>query len=224
MKKTLGLLNTRNIKGSEPLQINLKDIRNSGKRGKWWLVGASYRDEDEDAKANPALAHSPTTEQERENRFDDGLRNLLQLAREQRMNTDIRRSIFMTIMSATDYRDAHQRLLKLGLKKVQQLEIPKVLIRCAVDEQTYNPFYALLARLLCQDRKLKMAFKFTLWDYFKSMEEDEDRYDDDIGDTLDMRAIVNLAKIYGSLVVEGNLWLSALNVSAGLTFPVAPAH
>ena len=223
MKKTLGSLNTRTIRASEPLRIGLKDIRDTDKRGKWWLVGASYKDEDrteqEVAALQLKLQHSPHGEDE--GMVDHGSTDLLQLAREQRMNTDVRRSIFVSIMSATDYRDAHMRLLKLRLKKSQELEIPKVLIHCAGAEKIYNPYYTLIARKLCSDRKLKMAFQFSLWGLFKRMGEGEEGIDEELDeqdeqdDALGMRSIVNLAKLYGILVAEGGLDLGVLKV--GLT-------
>ncbi|KAK3062329.1 hypothetical protein LTS18_004345, partial [Coniosporium uncinatum] len=43
MKKTLGSLNQRTIKAAEPLRIGLADIRDTEKKGKWWLVGASWQ-------------------------------------------------------------------------------------------------------------------------------------------------------------------------------------
>ncbi len=212
MKKTLGSLNIKNLRATEPLRITLRDIRDSDKRGKWWLVGASYRDEDRETPAAVSSGdydiHAATTKD------GDNTTNLLQLAREHRMNTDIRRSIFVTIMSASDYKDAYMCLLKLRLKKSQELEIPGVLTHCACAEKTYNPFYTLIARQLCSDRKLKMAFQFTLWALFKRMGESEDGEgeDEEDGDALDMRAIVNLAKMFGTLVVDGGLRLSILKV------------
>jgi nucleolar MIF4G domain-containing protein 1 len=44
---------------------------------------------------------------------------LVQLAAAQRMNTDIRRAIFCIIMSAEDYVDAFEKLLRLGLSGKQ---------------------------------------------------------------------------------------------------------
>ncbi|MCJ1381905.1 suppressor of glycerol defect [Xylographa soralifera] len=217
MKKTLGSLNTRNLKASEPLRIGLNDIKNTDKRGKWWLVGASYRDEDK--QEVQLSSRRPGSEFQADSLDNQESRDLavetddvLQLAKQHRMNTDIRRSIFITIMSATDYRDAHLRLLKLRLKKSQELEIPKVLIHCAGAEAIYNPYYTLIARLLCSDRKLKMAFQFSLWDLFKRMgeDEDEDGDDDEERENLDTRTIVNLAKMFGGLVADGGLTVGVL--------------
>ena len=216
MKKTLGTLNTRSLKGTEPLRIGLKDIQESDKKGKWWLVGASWvgnekADEEEEDPSKP-------TRPSKHNLPDDvapdaGTSDLAQLAREQRMNTDIRRAIFITIMSASDYQDAVMRLDKLRLKKVQELEIPKVLIHCAGAEANYNPYYTMISQKLCGDRKLKMAFQFSLWDLFKRMGEGDDEDegpDEEDDDQLTMRYIVNLAKMYAHLIVNGGLTISIL--------------
>ncbi|MCJ1471585.1 dihydrolipoamide dehydrogenase precursor [Lambiella insularis] len=214
MKKTLGTLNMRKLKASEPLRIGLNDIKDTDKRGKWWLLGASYTGEDQDQAAKPSRRKGQdyASGQEKSGVIANDSNSLFQLARQHRMNTDIRRSIFVTIMSATDYRDAHFRLTKLGLKTSQRLEIPKVLIHCAGAEGLYNPFYTLIARRLCSDHKLKMAFQFSLWDLFNSMdEEDENSGDDDQKEAnLETRTIVNLAKMFGALVADGGLAIGIL--------------
>ncbi|TVY87768.1 Suppressor of glycerol defect protein [Lachnellula willkommii] len=207
MKKTLGTLNTRSLKASEPLRIGLKDIQGSDKRGKWWLVGASWSGNAVE-ESNPSAAGYVSTSQVE----DAGTSDLVQLAKEQRMNTDVRRAIFITIMSATDYQDAYLRLTKLKLKKVQEYEVPKVLIHCCGAEKAYNPYYTLVAKKVCSDRKLKTAFQFCLWDSFKKMGESDD--DDDVAedeeDAMDLRRVFNLAKMFGSLIADGSLGLGVL--------------
>lgn len=219
MKKTLGTLNMRNIRAGEPLRVGLKDLRESDKRGKWWLIGASYKDESRDQMRDVLKANSGRTVSEMKI-TDDSSTDLIQLAREQHMNTDVRRSIFIAIMSATDYKDAHLRLQKLRLKKAQELEIPKVLIHCAGAEEMYNPFYSFVARCVCSDRKLKKAFQFPLWDLFKRMGEGQDNAeensDDENEDKLGLRSLVNLAKLFGVLIAEGGLPISVLKVRSCL--------
>ncbi|KAL8695250.1 MAG: hypothetical protein Q9218_000288 [Villophora microphyllina] len=216
MKKTLGSLNTRNIKASEPLRVGLQDIRESGKRGKWWLVGASYKDPTESVEHRRASSEDSDSQKSDEGHFSQNMAgDLLQVAREQRMNTDVRRSIFVAIMSATDYNDAYQRLMKLRLKKSQELEIPKVIIHCAGAEEAYNPYYTLLARRVCTDRKLKIAFQFSLWAFYKRLGEDVDDDKDEAVEEEDkpgMRTIVNLAKMFGTLIADGGLTLNTLKI------------
>lgn len=218
MKKTLGSLNSRAIKASEPMRIGLKDLRDTEKKGKWWLVGASWRN---DAADEPVAEEKPSKDKKKqapaEEIIESGTTDLLQLAREQRMNTDIRRAIFISIMSASDFKDAHMRLTKLRLKKAQELEIPRVLIHCAGAEQSYNPYYTLIARRLCSEKALKKAFQFSLWDLFKRMGEREDGdeadFDEEDGEeSLTTRKIVNLGKMFGMLVADGGLSIASLKV------------
>lgn len=216
MKKTLGSLNTRGLKATEPLRIGMKDLRNKEKVGNWWLVGASYKDDVPDNDGiNPVIpANEQTTKGE--GYPDSTAAELVQLAKEQRMNTDVRRSIFVSIMSSTDYNDAYFRLMKLRLKRAQELEIPKVLIHCAGAENNYNPFYTFLSRRVCSNKKLKMSFQFCLWDLFKQMGEGDDERDEEEADeskkTLGLRSLVNLAKMYGILIAERGLSLDILRI------------
>ena len=213
MKKILGSMNKGSIKVSEPLRVGLEDIRNSHRKGRWWLVGASYRGEEENAPSNNSKMLEPQDTEENEDTEDPHMpMKLLELAREQRMNTDIRRSIFVTILSSRDYKDAHVQLLKLGMKKAQEAEIPKVIIRCARAERAYNPYYTLLSKKLCTDRKIKMAFQFSFWDLLKRMEDDDDLSDTEQTGNVDMQGLVNVAKMYGTLISEGSLTVLIMKV------------
>ncbi|KZM28309.1 uncharacterized protein EKO05_0000213 [Ascochyta rabiei] len=225
MKKQLGTLNSRNLKATEPLRVGLKDIRDTDKVGKWWLVGASWR--------NQAQSDVPAEEEKEPGRkrveideFDeDGEVDLAQLAREQRMNTDVRRAIYVSIMSATDFKDAQIRLNKLNLKKAQEVEIPKVIIHCAGTEKTYNPYYTILARKVCSDHKTRKSFQFALWDIFKSLGENQDggADSDDEGDDskdVSLRKLVNQGKLYGTLMAKRVLSVTCLK---NLNFPYLQA-
>lgn len=216
MKKTLGSLNNRNLKGTEPLRIGAKDLRDRDKIGTWWLVGASYKggvpEQDDSIPAREAGRQIG----EEGSHLDRSATDLVNLAKEQGMNTDVRRSIFISVMSSTDYNDAYVRLMKLRLKKAQRIEIPKVLIHCAGGEKAYNPFYTYLSRRICSDKKLKMSYQFCLWDLFKQMGEGTDegdkRRDENGNGNLELRSLVNIAKMFGVLIAEGGLSLDVLKI------------
>ena len=230
MKKALGTLSSRKLRSTEPLRVDLRDVRNSEKRGNWWLPRGIKEDNNGRESEDELAAGSDAGSEAIDARMMDselGLTSLLRLAKEQNMNTDVRRAIFVSIMSATDHRDAHIRLTKLHLKRAQEIEIPRVLIQCAGAEQAYNPYYTLVARKLCADRRLKMAFRFGLWGLFRAMGEehedddgdgdgDEDRgrssRQEEDADAMSTRMIVNLARMYGTLVAEGALGLVTLKV------------
>ncbi|CAZ83881.1 unnamed protein product [Tuber melanosporum] len=223
MKRLLGALNNGRIRASEPLRISLKDIRNTDAKGKWWLVGASWA-------GNPASTSTstasglPSKAPKKSKKDPEDLdfysnTDLLQLAREQRMNTDIRQAIFVAIMSAEDYTDAYLRILKLRLKRKQEPEIPRVLIHCCGSEASYNPYYTLVARKLCAQNNLRMAFTFSLWGVFRRMGEGEGGGEADLfgedgenDEDLDMRKILNLSRMYGTLVAQDALGLDILKI------------
>ncbi|KAF1848534.1 dihydrolipoyl dehydrogenase [Cucurbitaria berberidis CBS 394.84] len=222
MKKQLGTLNTRNLKATEPLRVGLSDIRDTEKKGKWWLVGASWRNEPgteasvEESKGTSRKKIDTDVEE------DDSEVDLVQLAREHRMNTDIRRAIFISIMSATDFKDAQIRLSKLNLKKSQETEIPRVIVHCAGAEKTYNPYYTVLARKTCSDHKARKSYQFALWDLFKSLGERQDGAEDSDGDEeskgndVSLRKLVNQGKLYGTLIAKKALPITSLK---NLNFP-----
>ncbi|KAA8647179.1 MIF4G domain-containing protein [Aspergillus tanneri] len=218
MRKILGSLNSsRSIRASEPISISRNDIHNASKKGKWWLVGASWK-EDPLESARHELAVSQGHSLPTPGYDSDDEPDYMSLAKAHRMNTDVRRSIFVAIMSAPDYQDAHVRLLKLRLKRSQEYEIPRVLCHCTMEEEAYNPYYTLIARRLCGEmgRRIKVSFMYTLWNIFKRMgetgaDEDEAEFnDDDEQQNLPMASIVNLAKMYGNLIADGTLNLGIL--------------
>ncbi|KAI9751110.1 MAG: Ubiquinone biosynthesis protein coq9, mitochondrial [Chaenotheca gracillima] len=221
MKKLLGSLNSRSLRASEPMRVGLKDIKDTEKKGKWWLVGASWKGDGPEERISESSKQSSRDPGEAESISavtDSGTADLLKLAKEQRMNTDIRRAIFITIMSASDHQDAYLRLMKLRLKRSQEQEIPRVLLHCAGAEQSYNPYYTLIARKLCGEHRMRMAFQFGLWDLFKRMGEqgDDDELEDrsmgldDEDRQLGMRSVVNYAKLYGRMISDGGMGLSVL--------------
>lgn len=88
MKKFLGKMGEKSLRsGSEPVRVSLSDIRNVKEKGKWWLVGASWRNDE--LNLAPEENIEPAAEEE-----------LLSRAREQRMNTEIRRTVFIALMGS----------------------------------------------------------------------------------------------------------------------------
>ncbi|KAK7208268.1 hypothetical protein BZA70DRAFT_273287 [Myxozyma melibiosi] len=222
MRKFLG-----NIPGSaEALRVTLDDIRNVETRGKWWLVGAAWsgdgtagvrvRDVDMDDNDVDISAVKDI--------LDTAEPDWLALARQQRMNTDIRRAIFVAIMGSEDYVDANERLMSLKLKRVQEREIPRVVLHCCGNEKDFNPFYAYVSAELCKQHSVKKTFQFSLWDYFKELDGDMDEEDDDndsddedtdlrfvgrgeVDEKTRRRKSKNFSKFFAVLVGEGRMGL-----------------
>ncbi|XP_056015685.1 nucleolar MIF4G domain-containing protein 1-like [Ostrea edulis] len=146
--------------GEGQLHVTLKDLMNAEEKGRWWLVGSAWEGPTQDPK--PAVAM--------ESVVGDVSSQLLELARKQRMNTDIRKNIFCVIMSSQDYIDAFDKLLRLGLKNQQEREIIHIIVDLCLQEKNYNPFYTLLLQKFClYHRRFQMSTQFLMWDRFKDM-------------------------------------------------------
>lgn len=78
------------------------------KKGQWWLSGDIASTTDNVKEVAKAI-HKEVLETQK----------LVQLAAAQRMNTDVRRAIFCIIMSAEDYVDAFEKILRLDLSGKQ---------------------------------------------------------------------------------------------------------
>ncbi|PUU82249.1 hypothetical protein B9Z19DRAFT_1099250 [Tuber borchii] len=182
MKKLLGALNNRQIRTSEPLRVSLTDIRNTDAKGK---CQSPQEGRERSRRPKLLLEHRP-----------------IAISPRARMNTDVRQAIFVAIMSAEDYTDAYFCILKLWLKRKQEPEIPRVLIYCCGSEATYDPCYTLVARKLCAQNSLRMAFAFRLWGVFRRMGESEGGKEE----------ILNLPRMYGALVAKDALGLDILKI------------
>ncbi|RCK62909.1 Suppressor of glycerol defect protein 1 [Candida viswanathii] len=222
LKKFLGTIN--NNKFGDPIQVSLDDIHNVETRGKWWLVGSAWKGHTQDQ----ASSKHDVDELAMNDILDNAEPNWMELAKSQRMNTDIRRAIFVSIMSANDYIDAVTKLDKLSLKRSQEREIPKVLIHCTTMEPSWNPYYGVLANKLCDSHSLRKTFQFMFWDLIKDLDggsgdnDDEDDdfmgFDNDDGDEeAKMKRILNLGRFYGFLLAEGTMPLHNLRTVNFLT-------
>ncbi|CAX39927.1 suppressor of glycerol defect protein, putative [Candida dubliniensis CD36] len=218
LKKFLGGINEN--KSGDPIQVSLQDIQNVVTRGKWWLVGSAWKGHETDKPKDDVdiVAMSDI--------LDNAEPNWMELAKAQRMNTDIRRAIFVSIMSANDYIDAVTKLDKLALKRNQEREIPKVLIHCATMEPSWNPYYGVLGNKLCDSHSFRKTFQFMLWDLIKELDggsaDDEEEEDNFIGfDSFDeenkMKRILNLGRFYAFLLAEGSMPLHNLRTVNFLT-------
>lgn len=88
------------VRAYEPLRVSLSDLLNADTKGKWWLVGAGWSGNplvDREAEiANVKLGKKKKAEPAALE--DEEL--LQELARKQGMNTDVRRAVFVILMTS----------------------------------------------------------------------------------------------------------------------------
>lgn len=199
--------------GDACLHISLQDFLQAETRGRWWRAGASWggrtvqasavvpRDHSAQQKSAPSTASNATPDEEKQ---------LLRVAKKLGMNTDIRKQIFLVVMSSRDVTDAFERLARLDLKGKQDREVARVLCECCGSEKNYNEFYAELAALFCaQNRQYKITLQYAFWDLFKTL--GEHAAGDKARKQADRRAI-NMARMLAHLTANFHMSLSALKV------------
>lgn len=107
----------------------------------------------------------------------------------------------MAVAGASDYLDAFDRVLQLGLKEQQDREVSRVLVHCCGQEAAFNPFYAHLAARLCEfDQRHRFSFQLTFWDQFKELGK------------MPVRRAANVARMLAHMVGAGALTLAVLKV------------
>ncbi|XP_061569105.1 nucleolar MIF4G domain-containing protein 1 [Cololabis saira] len=164
LRKLQRTLISRSAKGSDmKLRVSLENLLAAEQVGRWWIVGSSW-------SGAPMISKQDDTSTKQSTAEGQFSAKVLDLAKKQRMNTDIRKNIFCVVMTSEDYLDAFEKLLRMGLKDKQEREIVHVLMDCCLQEKSFNAFYAVLGEKLCSHhRRFQMTFQFRLWDKFKEL-------------------------------------------------------
>ncbi|XP_037410130.1 pre-mRNA-splicing factor CWC22 homolog [Triticum dicoccoides] len=67
---------------------------------------------------------------------------------------NLRRTIYLTIMSSVDFEEAGHKLLKIKLEPGQEMELNIMLLECCSQERTYLRYYGLLGQRFCMINKV----------------------------------------------------------------------
>ncbi|NWS20674.1 NOM1 protein, partial [Pachyramphus minor] len=86
------------------LRVSLESLLGADQVGRWWIVGSSW-------SGAPMISDTNSKTQQKLH-LGKVSSKIMELARKQRMNTDIRRSIFCVLMASEDFMDAFEKLLK----------------------------------------------------------------------------------------------------------------
>ena len=82
-----------------PLRVSLQDLLSAEKKGKWWLVGAGWSGNPLVEREAALFEKAPERGPKRRAVVPED-ETILELARKQGMNTDIRRSVFLVLMTS----------------------------------------------------------------------------------------------------------------------------
>lgn len=119
-------------------------------------------------------------------------------------NTDLvnlRRSIYLTIMSSGGFEEACHKLMRINLPTGREDELPSMIIECCSQERTYNKFFGLIGERFCKLNRLwKDLFEEQFAKYFDTIH----RYE-----TNRLRII---AQFFGHLLASDGIGWHVFNV------------
>ncbi|KAI3641129.1 hypothetical protein MIR68_000859 [Amoeboaphelidium protococcarum] len=196
------LLQKRSINPHEPLRCSLNDILNVKSKGAWWIIGAPWVGNQYTAGGGDN--HQPSHAQSDSKQSSQMQSSVQKLQKKLNINTDLRRQIFSIFMECEDYIDAHEKLMKLGLKDRQEREIVRMILYCCQKEKIYNPFYGALAERLCQSsHSHKVTLQYAIWDFIKELQSTSN---------VSARKISHVANLTAQLIKAYSLSMSVLKV------------
>ena len=189
----------KSSKGENSLRVSLEELIDADSKGKWWIVGSAW--EGRQAGAAPSLPKESGVSTSTDHLNDATLKKIEQLAVKQRMNTQLRKTIFAILLTAEDYVDCFQRLLKLNLNEKQEREIVYVLGSACLHEKSFNPYYAHVAsKLAGHDKRFQITFKYWFWDKYREL------------DSMPAKRVVNLANLVAQLLLREAMSLAAFKI------------
>ena len=198
---------------SKTLRVTVQDILDIEIKGRWWRVGAKWTGHKNDTEKKNQVEKESTINSKNDVKMDAKQKKLLALAAKQRMNTDLRRSIFCIIVGSDDCQDAFENLVRSDmLKGKNEREVVRVIVHCCGTEKVYNPYYAFLGNRISEyQSNCRFTFQLTFWDNFKQF------------DTMKPRKAANLAKLLAYLLMNNRSNLNVLKVierSITMRYPI----
>lgn len=111
------------------------------------VLGEASGSEDDDDEEGEDASDSEESEDEAEKAMEI----------KDQSNTDLvnlRRSIYLTIMSSGVFEEACHKLMRINLPAGREDELPSMIIECCSQERTYNKFFGLIGERFCKLNRL----------------------------------------------------------------------
>ncbi|KAI9494632.1 MIF4G-domain-containing protein [Zychaea mexicana] len=67
---------------------------------------------------------------------------------------DLRRKIYLTVMSSVDYEECCHKLMKINIQEGQEIELCNMIIECCSQERTFLKYYGLMAERFCKMNRI----------------------------------------------------------------------
>ncbi|KAI5064863.1 hypothetical protein GOP47_0019558 [Adiantum capillus-veneris] len=110
------------------------------------ILGESSSDDDDDG--DNGSGQSSDDDEDDEDEEEEMQRMKIRDETETNL-VNLRRTIYLTIMSSVDFEEAGHKLLKIKLEPGQEMELNIMLLECCSQERTYLRYYGLLGQRFC---------------------------------------------------------------------------
>ncbi|GKV19143.1 hypothetical protein SLEP1_g29436 [Rubroshorea leprosula] len=112
-------------------------------------------EESEDEEGSGSGSDDEDGDDEDEDEDDEEEEQKMRIKDETETNlVNLRRTIYLTIMSSVDFEEAGHKLLKIKLEPGQEMELCIMLLECCSQERTYLRYYGLLGQRFCLINKV----------------------------------------------------------------------
>ena len=107
---------------------------------------------------------------------------------------NLRRTIYLVIMSSLDYEECVHKLLKLRVPEDQEMELCQMVIECCSQERTYAKFYGHIGERLCKlHRRWSALYEQSFRTYYDTIH----RYE--------TNRLRNIARFFGALLATDSI-------------------
>ena len=157
-------------------------------------------DEDSDDSGTDADSESGSSSDDSES-ADDAQRQLEIHDRTETNLINLRRTIYLTIMSSLDFEESVHKLLKLEVPEGQDIELCNMIVECCSQERTYSKFYGNMGERFCKlHRKWSENFEQSFRNYYDTIH----RYE--------TNRLRNIARFFGHLFSTDSISWASLSV------------
>ncbi|KAI9668703.1 MAG: pre-mRNA-splicing factor cwc22 [Trizodia sp. TS-e1964] len=139
-----------------------------------------------------------------ESEDDEEIKQDRELDIKDQTNTDLvnlRRTIYLTIMSSIDFEECCHKLMKVSLPPGQESELPSMVIECCSQERTYSKFYGLIGERFAKLNRLwTELFEASFAKYYDTIHR------------FETNRLRNIARFFGHLISSDAVGWHVLSV------------
>lgn len=189
----------------EGLNVFKKDPKFVENEDRYRSIKAEILGENSDSDDSGSDADSETDsgsdESEAGGGEDDAQRQLEIHDRTETNLINLRRTIYLTIMSSLDFEESVHKLLKLEVPEGQDIELCNMIVECCSQERTYSKFYGNMGERFCKlHRKWSELFAQSFSNYYDTIH----RYE--------TNRLRNIARFFGHLFSTDSISWASLSV------------